>query len=267
LPLIVTFHGQDITRLPKFTLYPPAWFNYWLHYKELQKEGTLFLGVSDFISRKMIEKGFPKERVRTHYLGVPVQPTLAKADNKDNIVLTVGRLVEKKGTEYLIRAMADVVRTVKDARLIICGDGPLRAYLEKLAQELRIENSVEFRGWQSKIELQEQFRKANIFVLPSVTAKDGDCEGLGMVFLEAMTYGVPVIGTDHGGIPDVIRHNETGFLIPEKDNNALAEKIKILLNDKALAVKMGERGFELVNEKFNIQKQIGKLENMYDELI
>ena len=211
LPLVVTFHGQDITRLPKFTVYPPAWFNYWLHFRELQRNGSLFLGVSNFISKQLIEKGFPKDRVITHYLGVNTQVE-SNALREEKLILTVGRLVEKKGTEYLLRAMAEVNKTVSGCKLLVCGDGPLKNKLEKLATELKLNESVEFVGWKSKDELQKLYSQASMFVLPSVTASDGDCEGLGMVFLEAMTHSLPVIGTYHGGIPDLINDKENGLL-------------------------------------------------------
>ena len=266
IPLVVTFHGQDITRLPKFKVFPPAWFNYWSHYHELQREGALFLGVSDFISRKLIEKGFPGEKVRTHYLGVNTNVETVSG-KREKVILTVGRLVEKKGIEYLIRAMAEVVKTERDCKLLVCGEGPLRKSLEILTDKLKLKGPVEFVGWKSKNELQKLYGRASVFVLPSVTASDGDCEGLGMVFLEAMTHSLPVIGTNHGGIPDVIIDKETGFLVPERDSMLLADAIKTLINDRSLAERMGMKGNELVKEKFNITRQIEKLEAIYREFI
>jgi glycosyltransferase involved in cell wall biosynthesis len=262
LPLITTFHGHDITRLPKFTLYPPAWFNYWMHYRELQREGDLFLAVSNFIAQKLIDKGFPEEKVKTHYLGINTDVEV-KGHRKDKKILTAGRLVEKKGTNYLIRAMAKVVQKHSDALLIICGDGPLKSDLQKTAENLGLGRNILFKGWTNQQELFALMNNTRIFALPSVTAANGDCEGLGMVFLEAMARAVPCIGTRHGGIPDVVLDNETGFLVPERDPDQLADRIISLLSDQALCDAMGKRGRELACSQFNIVTQIQKLEALY----
>ncbi len=266
LPLIVTFYGHDITRLPKFVLYPPAWFHYFIKFEDLKKEGDLFLAVSNFIAKKLIEKGFPKEKVRTLYLGIKIEK-YEIIKTKEKIILTVARLVEKKGIEYLIRAMVKIKEKIPDAVLYICGDGPLKNYLLELTKELKLEKNIIFLGWQKREDIFKLMQKATVFVLPSITAKSGDAEGLPTVILEAMLHQLPVVGTLHSGIPEAVVDNETGFLVPEKDVDQLAEKITVLLQDLSLAEKMGYRGRQVLEEKFDLSKQIEKLENIYKEFL
>jgi len=266
LPLIVSFYGQDITRLPKFILYPPAWLNYWLYFDVLQREGDFFLAICDFLGQRLRERGFPEEKVRTHYVGVAIGENFLPV-RREKIILTAGRLVEKKGTEYLIKAMSEIIKRNQEVKLLISGDGELRGHLESLAQILGVTRHVSFLGWQSREELFRLMKRSLIFVLPSVTAKDGDCEGLPTVILEAMARGMPVIGTYHAGIPEAVIEGETGFLVSERDYKELAERIEVLLADPYLAQKMGERGKELVEEKFNLFKQIKRLEEIYREFL
>ncbi len=266
LPLIISFYGHDLTRLPKFVLYPPAWFNYWFYFRELQINGDLFIVNCDFLSRKIIERGFPYQKVKTHYLGININYD-SNLEDKEKILLTVARLVEKKGTLYLIKAMTKIVSKDKEIKLYIVGDGILRKSLENLATKLNLKNNVIFLGWLSREEVIKLIKKSIIFVLPSITAKDGDCEGLPTVILEAMAYGLPVVSTYHAGIPEAVINNETGFLVPERDYKELADKLIVLISDRRLREKMGKRAREVVQEKFNIEKQIGKLEKIYKEFI
>jgi len=265
LPLITTFHGYDITRLPKLTFSKPAWLNYWLHVDSLKRKGRLFLGVSDFISRKLVEKGFPSDKVKTHHLGIdvgvrPVEPV------KEKVVLSAGRLVEKKGFEFLIKACAELAGSTPGLKLVICGSGPLERSLKALAKESGIEKQTEFTGWQNKEAVFGLMKRSRLFVLPSVTAADGDAEGLGMVLLEAMALGIPCVATRSGGIPDAVAENETGLLCGEKDHLDLAEKIKVMLSDHSLCIKFGANGRKRVEEKFDIIKQVAKLEKIYMEM-
>jgi glycosyltransferase involved in cell wall biosynthesis len=226
----------------------------------------MFIAVSDFIKKKLIEKGFPENKVVTHYLGtdmgvVPVEP------RREKIVLTIGRLVEKKGTKYLVKACAELAKNMPDIRLVICGDGPMKDELATLALDLGFQDKIEFVGWRSKAEVQNLIRKARVFALPSITAEDGDAEGLGMVLIEAMALGIPCVGTVSGGIPDAVADNETGFLAAEKNHIDLAEKIKLLLSDHSLSIEMGKKGRKRAEEIFDIKKQVAGLEKIYGDFI
>jgi len=270
IPLITTFHGFDATTTNKALLFSkkPAWINYLLYRKQLAKKGNLFICVSDFIRKKVIELGFPEEKTITHYIGID---TNVKFNNiqKPNykVILHVARLTEKKGTKYLIKAFAHVYKKNNDTRLIIIGEGPLENELKKMVKLFNLERNIIFLGSMPHNEVLKWMQKADIFCLPSITANTGDSEGLGMVFLEASVYGIPSVGTYHGGIPEVIEDGKTGYLVPEKDVEQLAKKLILLLENDNLRKQMGSAAKKMVEEKFDIKKQTKKLEDIYKELL
>ncbi len=270
VPLVTTFHGFDATTSSKALIASgkPSWINYALFRKKLAKSGALFLCVSEFIRKRVIELGFPEERTRLHYIGMDVQGIEARSfEEEQAVVLHVARLVEKKGTEYLVKAFAHVVSEEPDVRLLIIGDGPLRSSLQSLAGSLGLGQQVSFLGARPHEEVLLQMRKSTMLVLSSVTAESGDAEGLGMVLLEAAALGVPTIGTDHGGIPEAIIDGCTGYLVKERDVDALAQRILCLVRDRQKRRDMGLRARDLVEQRFDIRKQSAKLEDLYDSVI
>jgi len=147
------------------------------------------------------------------------------------VILFVGRLAEKKGVTYLIDAMKNV-----DAKLIIVGSGPLEEVLKKQAEPFG--NKIDFIGPKTHEELKVIYPSADIFVAPSITAKDGDKEGFGLVILEAMASGLPIVASDSGGIPTIIKNNFNGFLAKEKDVNDISDKINLLLNSEPVRLEI-----------------------------
>lgn len=173
------------------------------------------------------------------------------------VVLFVGRLVEKKGVTYLIDAMKSI-----DALLVIVGDGPLRKDLQKQAAEIR--DKVIFLGAKTHEELKVIYASADVFVAPSVTAKDGDQEGFGLVMLEAMASGLPVIANNSGGISQLIINEVNGLLCKEKCVQELAVKIKCLLNDNDLKCKISNNIKKMIREydyEMIAKKYIGIIKN------
>jgi glycosyltransferase involved in cell wall biosynthesis len=144
--------------------------------------------------------------------------------NGRKVILFVGRLVEKKGTEYLIKAMEGL-----DAKLVIVGSGPEGEKLRKLRET--VDADIEFAGAKDKNALIEIFASCDVFCLPSVLASDGDKDGTPVVLIEAMASGAPVVGTKIGGIPDVIRDGENGYLVEQKDVEGLRSALRELLMD------------------------------------
>ncbi|MCX7956697.1 MAG: glycosyltransferase [Endomicrobia bacterium] len=269
IPLIVSFYGRDITELPKFCLYPPAWLNYFLYFNDLKIKADLFIGNCNFLCEKLREKGIKNNKIKLLYPGIRINKFDKKKNNeiKEKKLLFVGRFVEKKGVEYIIKAVNILKKRYPDIILYLCGDGELRSRLESLVNSLSLNHNIIFLGWKGREEITKLMMETKIFVLPSITASNGDMEGLPTVILEAMAQGLPVVSTFHAGIPEAVINGETGFLVPEKDEKSLAEKIDILLSDMALAKKMGLRGRELLEEKFNLSKQVEKLEQIYKEFI
>ena len=267
LPLITSIYGHDITRLPKFTIEHPSWFIYWLNFNNLKNKCDLFLSYSLFFTSKLEALGVNRNKIKTHYIGIKVRNYDCKPDYSSKAITTAGRLVEKKGTEYLIKAFSLTLKKYPAAKLVIIGDGYLKNRLIKLTNELKISTNVFFVGWKNRDDVIKTMIGSSIFAMPSVTASDGDSEGVPSVIKEAMSLGLPIIGTYHAGIPEAVINGENGFLVPERDTNALAEKIDTLFSNPHLCETFGNRGKEIVSEKFNLDTQILKLENIYKDFI
>jgi glycosyltransferase involved in cell wall biosynthesis len=165
-------------------------------------------------------------------------------------ILFVGRLIPWKGVRVLIEAMKKVCNHPFWFHLIIIGDGPERGDLEELSRRLEIEHSVEFTGRFGRDTLLAYYHRADLFVLPSTTV-DGQTEGLGVVLLEAMASGLPVIGSNTGGIPDIIQDRVNGLLVSPGDPDVLADAILSILSDPDLAEQFKKAGFRTVNERFS----------------
>jgi len=267
LPLLVHFRGADAT-IPESVA---KWssLNHWIYFRRqqaLQRQARLFLTVSAFIQTKLLEQGFPPEKVRVHYSGIDVtqfqpDPTVPRQP----VVLFVGRLTEKKGCEYLIRAMAAVQKTLPEVQLIIIGDGSLKRDLEQLAAATL--KSYQFLGFQPVAVVKSWMNRASLFVAPSVTAHQGDSEGLPNVVLEAQAMGLPVVSTVHAGIPEAIVQGETGFLAPERNSEALTQYILRLLQDPDLWQAFSHQGQARVRTHFDRRQQTRILEGIYKEIL
>jgi glycosyltransferase involved in cell wall biosynthesis len=158
------------------------------------------------------------------------------------LILFVGRLAEKKGLVYLLDAMPAVLRQAPNATLVVAGDGPLRGELSLHARDLGLGESVRFLGARRPDELPGLYSAADVFVGPSIVAEGGDTESFGLVFAEAMACGCPVVASDVGGINDLVQHEQTGLLVPQRDPQAIAEAVCRLLQDEALARRLKRNG-------------------------
>lgn len=267
IPFLVTFHGYDITIARKALWQTGKLLYYQLifHEEQLQQQASAFIAVSGFIRDKLIENGYAPEKIFLHHIGVDTvrfSPTQEKADER--YILCVGRHTEKKGIDTLLRAFAQIARKHPKVSLIQVGKGNMTAYLHTLAKKLGISDRVRFLGAQKHDTVLKLMQCAEIFALPSQTASNGDCEGLPIVINEASACGIPVVSTWHSGIPEAVLDGETGYLVREKDSQSLAEKMDILLSDRALAQKIGKRGREWMCDAFDIRHQTSKLEAIYD---
>ena len=269
IPFLVTFHGYDITLLRTAIWRTGKLLYYQLLFYEaqLQRKAARFIAVSNFIQNKLLEQGYPAEKIIQHYIGVDTtkfSPIGSKPEHR--YILCVGRHTEKKGIDTLLSAFARIASKHPTVSLLQVGTGPLMASYQALVRALGIEHRVQFLGAKPHAEVLRLMQAAEIFALPSQTAKSGDSEALGIVFNEASACGIPVVSTKHGGIPEAVLHGETGLLVPEKDDVALADQLDILLSDRALSQKMGQRGREFVCEMFDLRRQTSKLEAIYDAI-
>lgn len=191
----------------------------------------------------------------------------SKREKEGKTVLFVGRLVEKKGVIYLIRAFASVVKAHPDARLIIVGSGPDEVILKREVKRLALEGQVEFRGAVENRELPSLYQSSPIVAFPSVVAEDGDREGFGLVQVEAMGCECAVVSTDLPAIRDIISHGETGVIVPEKDSEALAEAIIGLFDDPERRNAIGKRGRAFVRKRYDWAMTTKRYERVIEDLL
>lgn len=262
LPLIVTFHGSDATATDLRYQKPNFGQRRYLANKEkLQKNGTLFLAVSNFIRKKLLEQGFPDQKVLLHYIGVNTEVFRPETTEHGKVILFVGRLVACKGVEFLIRATAEIQKELPDVEVVLIGEGPLRADLEKQAAEsLR---RYRFLGVRSPEEVREWMNRASLICAPSVKVPSGAEEAFGMVHAEAQAVGKPVVAFDSGGVSEVVSHRSTGFLAPERDWRTLANYMFLLLEDPKLRQRFGRAGRERVERHFDLRQRTRALEEIY----
>lgn len=259
IPMIVTLHGYDVTS-GDADLRESSFGRAYLRFRRaLWDEARVFVCVSEWIRRKALERGFPEEKLWVHPIGIDVEAFRPTAGKKEPLVLFVGRLVEKKGCGYLLRAMRLVEAQMPEARLVVVGDGPLRAVLEAEACGLL---RCRFVGTASAEEVREWMRKAAVVAVPSVVASTGDTEGMCLVALEAQAMALPVVAFRGPGIE--VMDGETGLLVRERDADALAEALVAVLRDETLAELMGVAGRSRVERLFNLQTQTALLEDKYD---
>lgn len=268
VPLVTTFHGFDATLGPLGLLSNPAWARYALQRKALARRGALFLAASKFLRDKLLALEFPPERVLVHYIGVDTSLILPRdLMQEEPIILHVARLEEVKGTEWTIRAFAQIAPHYPAARLVIIGDGGLRKKLQKLARETGFAERISFLGARPHAEVLGWMQHAAMVVLSSVRTQSGREEGLGLVLLEAAASGVPGIGTRVGGISEGIVEGETGFLVPERDAESLAMAMGTLLANPPLRQRIGAAARSRVEQLFDIRRQTAYLEEIYDALL
>jgi glycosyltransferase involved in cell wall biosynthesis len=185
---------------------------------------------------------------------------------KGPLLIFVGRLVEEKGAEDLIRATAQLAADLPDLRTLILGDGPERSALEQVAAELGIRHRVIFAGWIDPTEVRTWLGAADIFVGPSRTAANGWVEAQGLTFVEAMMAGLPVIASRLGGIPDAVIHEQTGLLVDERAPAQIAAAVRRLGADPALGRGLAERGRALAESQFSRENSAQAFSELFNKL-
>jgi len=266
LPLVVTFHGGDATKDKHFSerkLLPTIFQR---RRRAMAQAAHTILCVSQFVRDRLIARGFPADKLQTHYLGIDIPPEVVLPPlGISDTVLFVGRLVEKKGVDTLIDAMAMARQLAPALELSIVGDGPARADLERRAKTAGVKAS--FHGWLPEKKVQTAMRRALLLAVPSRTADGGDSEGLPTVIMEAMALGVPVVATRHAGIPEIVSDGVTGMLVTEADAPALAAAITALKDDPDLAGRLRGEAYADVRARFDASRQSALLERKLLDII
>ena len=260
--LVVAFRGADTTKYvarrgPRV-------------YRRTFRNARLLLPVCEFLGRRLVALGAPPERVVVHRTGIdlrrwPYRERSAAADGRLRLV-TVGRLVEKKGIEYALRAVRVLVDRGVDVEYRILGDGPRRDRLAALAAELGVTDRVHLQGRYGQQAVRDRVEGSDVLVATSVTAADGDEEGIPNVLKEAMALGLPVVGTRHAGIPELIEDGVSGFLVPERDENALADALQRLARDPGRWAAMGRAGRARIERDYDIHRLNDRLAGLLESL-
>ena len=244
VPIVVICHGKE--------MYPGGKHGPYLkRLRRLFDMADKVLCVSKYIRDYVIKYGCPEEKAEVFFLGAELpEICCGHKDTKQctRYVMT-GRLIPGKGQETLIYAFAEILRNIKDAELVLIGDGPSRNKLQSLTHTLGIANAVKFLGFQVNSKVYEELGKADIYVHPS------DEEGLGIAIVEAMAVCLPVVATAVGGIPEIVEDGKTGLLVPPRDVARLTEAMVTLAENPLLRTRMGSAGRHVVEQKFDVHKQ------------
>jgi glycosyltransferase involved in cell wall biosynthesis len=267
LPMVVTLHGFDVSTSDEDFARNRSGRLFLRRRQQLWQTASHFVCVSKAIREIALRAGYPEQKLIVRYIGIDCDKFAAApaADREENLILFVARLVEKKGCEYLIRAAAQLRDRHREVRLVIIGDGPLRSELEQIVLSLGV--PAEFLGVQGPDAVRGWMQRARVLCNPSVTAANGDTEGLGMVFAEAQATGLPVVSTQHGGIPEVVHDGETGLLARERSVEELASHLERMLADRAFWDACSERAKRWIREQFDIRRCTAGLEEVYDEAV
>jgi colanic acid/amylovoran biosynthesis glycosyltransferase len=255
---ITSFRGHDITKdinsVPGF-------------YDELFEYGDVFLPVSRDLKNKLTALGCQESKISVLHSGIDcskfqyAERHLTKGS--PIVLLTIARLVEMKGVSYGIRAATNLINSGENIRYIIVGDGPLREELSHLISDLGVEKDVELLGWMNHTSILKLLKQAHILVAPSVTASNGEAEGIPNAVKEAMAMGIPIVSTLHSGIPELVDDEVSGFLVPERDINRLTDRLAYLIDHPERWPSMGVAGRAKVERDFDINKLNDQLLRLY----
>ena len=267
VPVIIHAHLQDALSSNSFIRSYQNMMNYWTS----RKCCDAIIAVSHQVKDALITEGFYSRKFHVVHNGTPINnhKIYSNIRNELNIpentpiVIHIGRLCKSKGQHLLLQAAANLHQSEQEAVYLIVGkdleqDGAYLQYLKNLAQELGINKSVHFLG--HRADITQLLTLSDLLVLPSYT------EGLPLVILEAMAAGLPVVATPVGGIPEVVIHQETGLLVPVEDVQALGNAILRLLQNPLLRNEMGNKGLEMVNKDFSVEKMCKQVFDIYQQV-
>lgn len=269
IPAIITTYHISIERITDINRFQKN------IYKIIDRIGSIFddkiIAISNAVKKSLVfECWLPMHKIEVIYNGIDSLRFSEDTDgskiikelnltSENKIIGIIARLSHEKSHMVLLKAMKQVIKDVPNAKLLIVGDGPLRESLTRSVEKMKLKEFCFFLGMRKDIS--EIISCLDVAVLSSLT------EGLPISLMEAMASGKCVVGTNVGGIPELIYHGENGLLVPPNDPEKLAEACIYLLNNPNIAKKMGEKGRKMAKKGFSSQITIKKIEKIYDELI
>jgi colanic acid/amylovoran biosynthesis glycosyltransferase len=264
VPMVTGFFGIDASKYLQW----PEWRQ---KYQRLFDEGECFLALGPRMREALVDAGCPARKLHVFHVAIVVEefPFRARVlHSRESVTILMGATFrEKKGIAYALDALALLKKRSLPFKFVLAGDGPLRPQIEQRISDLDLRQNVELLGYVDPLTFRGLMEQAHIVILPSVTASDGDTEGTPLVLVEALAMGIPVVSTQHADIPEIVKDGVNGFLVPERDSGALAERLIHLVEHPESWEGMGRAGREHVMEHFNAAKQFDKLMGIYSGLI
>lgn len=261
VPLVCSFYSVELTWVRRQM---PFLRPFLRHVIRTSDAVTAISSSTEAMVRELYDR--PVDRIPFGATVAPTSPTPpAPPDGRPFRVLFVGRLVERKGVHHLIDAIVRL-RRERQVELHVVGDGPSRDALEVHARDQGVGHAVFFHGFVSSEELSRRFADSDVFVLPAVVDAKGDVEGLGVVLIEALGHGTPVIASAAGGIVDIVRNGETGLLVPPGDAGALAAAVARVQDEPELARRLVKQGQEHIRREYSWEVVVGRLQALYERL-
>lgn len=258
IPLVAHFHGFDASHRGILSEFSAG-------YHALFREAAAIIAVSRAMRARLEALGAPSARLHYNPYGVDCERFAAgRPEHAPPVALSVGRFTDKKAPQLVLQAFGAVHRLQPEARLRMVGDGPLLMPCRELAASLGIADAVTFLGALTPAQISSEMQAARVFVQHSIEAPSGDCEGTPLAVLEAGASALPVVATAHGGIPDVVVHGVTGYLVPERDVDGMAAHLHQLLEHPALAAVLGDAGRRRVSEHFSLSASLRGLNDILE---
>lgn len=251
---VISVHGKDVLQLNRF------FFMRWLNKMILRRSSSVMVN-SEYTKKLMEALGVEEDKIEIVYPGVeavydkaPKNAALVARHGLAGkyVLMTLGRMVERKGFDMVIKSMPEIRKRIPNAVYLIVGDGPEREALVRLAKETGVEDAVVFAGAADNGELPAYYNLCDVFVMPSRYMEDkGDVEGFGIVFLEAASCFKPVVGGNSGGIREAVVDGETGLLADPASTASIAEAVARIYSDKSLAYSLANKGYNRAKSQFN----------------
>jgi colanic acid/amylovoran biosynthesis glycosyltransferase len=261
IPFVVHFHGYDAYKHECLQQYSER-------YKLMFKKAAAVIAVSKDMVEQLVRLGAKREKIS--YIPSGADPDMfanAAPEKSEPIFVSVGRFVDKKAHYLTLLAFKKVNERFPQAKLIFAGDGPFLGVCKEIAHAYDLNDSVTFLGPVTHEKVVEIMQKARAFILHCIRSANGDCEGTPNVIMEASACALPIVSTCHAGIKDVVVHEETGFLVEERDIDGMAAYMMTLLERPDLAAKLGRAGRKRIIEHFTIEKSVEKVTQLIDKVI
>lgn len=255
IPYVVYLHGMDIMLAQK-----SPWKKIWA--KNILRNADLIIANSKFTAGEAVKAGAQNKKIEILYPCPNIVPSGEDAPAEKNIILSVGRLVPRKGFDKVIEAMPEILRAGPNVEYQIVGDGPYATELKQSAEKLGVGGQVKFFHNISDADLPEFYKNCKMFAMPAREIR-GDVEGFGIVYLEAASFGKPSIAGNTGGAPEAVLNNQTGLTVNPESRAEIADAIIKLLKDENLRANLGKAARERVLTEFTWEKQINKIINKF----